>query len=54
MGFGRQHTFDWWVFADNAITNQFYLFGWDTGNVNDPARAALCEGDDVIRSRWAT
>ena len=41
------NTFDWWVFADNAITNQFYLFGWDTGNVNDPARAALWKGDNV-------
>lgn len=34
------NTFDWWVFRDVAIPNQYYFFGWDTGNINDVTRGA--------------
>jgi hypothetical protein len=41
-----RNLFDWWAFADTFYTNQFYLFGWDAGNINNPFRAALW--DSVI------
>jgi hypothetical protein len=38
------NTFDWWAFHDTVVTNQYYFFAWDTGNLNDPTRAALYTG----------
>ena len=32
--------FHWWVFDSTSNPNLFYLFGWATGNINDPTKAA--------------
>ena len=49
--------FDWWAFSSTTVgLESVYFFGWDTGNVNDPARAAhynvllgiLAVGDVVV------
>lgn len=39
------NSFDWWTFQDNADATQSYDFGWDTGNINDPTRAAHFDTD---------
>jgi hypothetical protein len=39
------NSFDWWVFDDLAVAPGWYFFGWDTGNINDPTRAAFYTGD---------
>lgn len=39
------NTFDWWAFQDTSDPTRFYFFGWDTGNINDPLRAAYYDSD---------
>jgi hypothetical protein len=36
---GGSNSFDWWVFS-SVVPDRYYFFGWDTGNLNDPGRAA--------------
>jgi len=33
------NSFDWWVF-EGVASAVSYFFGWDTGNINDPTKAA--------------
>jgi hypothetical protein len=41
--------FDWWAFDDELAAGQSaYFFGWDTGNINDPARGAHWDGNNAI------
>ena len=37
------NTFDWWVF-DDLSTDYLVVFGWATGNVNDPGQGAIYDG----------
>jgi hypothetical protein len=37
--------FHWWVFQSTAQSNLHYFFGWATGNVNDPTRAAAYDAN---------
>jgi hypothetical protein len=37
------NNFDWWVF-DEAITNSYYFFGWETNNINNPDHASYFDG----------
>lgn len=39
------NTFDWWAFDETADPTRYYFFGWDTGNVNDPSRAAYYDSN---------
>ena len=34
------NSFDWIVYNQVADTSKFYLFGWNTGNINDPHSGA--------------
>ena len=40
------NTFDWWTF-DSVSSNISYFFGWDSGNVNDPAMGAWWTANDI-------
>lgn len=37
------NTFDWWAFGEEG-SSESYFFGWDTGNINDPTKAAHYDG----------
>jgi len=40
------NTFDWWAFGQEGSIMS-YFFGWDTGNINDPTKAAHYDGNDL-------
>ena len=40
------NTFDWWAFGQEG-SPMSYFFGWDTGNINDPTKAAHYGGSNI-------
>lgn len=46
------NTFDWWAFGQEG-SGMSYFFGWDTGNLNDPTKAAHYVGGGLNNPAYA-